>query len=109
MSEVLVIGDADLVEGFSLAGADIELCRDVEKVEWMVSELSRTRRYGIVFLPERLFEQLQEKTRDRAHLCARPLFLTIPAPATDEWWEDREDHISRIIRRAIGYRLKIRR
>ncbi len=109
MSEVLVVGQPEIVEGFGLTGARVETVSDPGRVEWLVSELLRTRDTGIVVITEDLYEEIPEKLRVKAEASARPLFITLPRPAGREIWEEREDLISRIIRRAIGYRLKIKR
>jgi vacuolar-type H+-ATPase subunit F/Vma7 len=109
MSEVLVVGQPEIVEGFGLTGARVETVTDPDRVGWLVNELLRTRDTGIVVITEDLYEEIPEKLRIRAEASARPLFITLPRPAGREVWEEREDLISRIIRRAIGYRLKIRR
>jgi vacuolar-type H+-ATPase subunit F/Vma7 len=109
MSDLLVLGKAEVVEGFSLTGARIEAVADPDRMGWIVSELLRTRDQGIVVITEELYEQIPEKIRVKAEASARPLFITLPQPAGSELWEEREDLVSRIIRRAIGYRLKIKR
>lgn len=109
MSDLLVLGKPEIVEGFGLTGARFEAVSDPDRVAWLVTELLRVRDTGIVVITEELYEQIPEKIRARAESSARPLFVTLPRPAGLELWEEREDLISRIIRRAIGYRLKIRR
>ena len=109
MSDILVIGEQEIVEGFSLTGADVEECADPDRIQWKVSELMRTRSHGIVIITESLYATLQEKLRLKAEQSARPLFVTLPRPAGHEVWGEREDLISSIIRRAIGYRLRIKR
>jgi vacuolar-type H+-ATPase subunit F/Vma7 len=109
MSDLLVLGRPEIVEGFGLTGARFEVVTDPGRVGWIVTELMRTRDTGIVVITEELYEQIPEKVRIRAEASARPLFITLPRPAGRELWKEREDLISRIIRRAIGYRLKIRR
>ena len=109
MSEILMVGPPEIVEGFGLTGARVEAVTDPDRIGWLVTELLRTRDTGIVVITEDLYEQIPEKVRVKAEASARPLFITLPRPAGRELWEGREDLISRIIRRAIGYRLKIRR
>ena len=109
MSNILVIGEPEIVEGFALTGARIRPESDPGRAERILDKLLLSRDTDIVVFTESLFEQLPEKTRIRAETSGRPLFLTLPRPAGIETWAGREDLISRIIRRAIGYRLKIRR
>ena len=109
MSEILVIGRPEIVEGFSLAGAEVETCTEPSRLEWKVLELLRNRSHGVVIVTEELYETLPQKVMLRAEQSGRPLFITLPRPLGEDFWETREDLISRIIKRAIGYRLKIRR
>lgn len=108
MSEILVIGESEVAEGFAMAGARVETDSDPERLSWLVPELIRNRSYTVVLVTERVFEQLDERVRTRAEASGRPLFVTIPSPA-GTGPRPGEDAVSRIIRRAIGYRLKVKR
>lgn len=109
MSEILVIGEPEIIEGFALTGARIRPESDPARAERILENLLNSREADIIVVTESLFEQIPEKTRILAENSGRPIFLTLPRPAGIEAWGEREDLISRIIRRAIGYRLKIRR
>ena len=109
MSEILVIGEPEIIEGFALTGARIRPESDPVRAERLVEQLMRSADAGIIVVTESLFEKIPEKTRIRAEATARPIFVSLPRPAGIEAWGGREDLISRIIRRAIGYRLKVRR
>ena len=109
MSEILVLGEPEIIEGFALTGARIRAESDPSRAERILDGFMRSKEVDIVVVTESLFEQLPEKTRVLAEASGRPIFLTLPRPAGIEAWGEREDLISRIIRRAIGYRLKIRR
>jgi len=109
MSEVLIIGEPEIIEGFALTGADIEPENDPVRAQWLVEELLRLRDTGIVVITESLYEQIPEKVRTRAEASSRPLFVTLPRPTDRGSWGEREDHLSQIMRRTIGYRVKIRK
>ena len=109
MSEVLIIGEPEVIEGFELTGAGIEPEIDPARVQWLMEELLRSRDTEIVVITESLYEQIPEKVRTRAEASDRPLFVTLPRPAGRDEWAEREDLVSQIIRRTIGYRVKIRR
>jgi vacuolar-type H+-ATPase subunit F/Vma7 len=109
MSEILVIGEPEIIEGFALTGARIRPEGDPARMERILENYMRSRDVDIVVVTESLFVQAPEKTRVLAEKSGRPIFLTLPRPAGIEAWGEREDLISQIIRRAIGYRLKIRR
>jgi vacuolar-type H+-ATPase subunit F/Vma7 len=109
MSEILVIGEPEIIEGFALTGAQIRPESDPIRLERFVDQLLKSQDAGIIVVTESLFEQIPEKTRTRAEASGQPIFVTLPRPAGIEIWGEQEDLISRIIRRAIGYRLKIRR
>lgn len=109
MADILVIGESEIIEGFALTGARIRPESDPARAEQILHNLRTSRESDIVVITESLFEQLPEKTRVLLESAGRPIFLTLPRPAGMEALGEREDLISRIIRRAIGYRLKIRR
>lgn len=109
MPEILVIGEPEIIEGFALTGARIKPESDPKRAGWLVEQHLRTGEAGIIVVTESLFEQIPEKTRTLAEASGQPIFVTLPRPAEIESRGEREDLISRIIRRAIGYRLKIRR
>ena len=109
MSEILVVGEPEIVEGFALTGARIRPESDPRRAERLVEQFLMSKDVDIVVVTENLFEKIPERTRNRAESSGRPLFVTLPRPAGIETWGEHEDLISRIIRRAIGYRLKIKR
>jgi len=109
MPEILIIGESEIIEGFGLTGAGIEPIRDPARVQWLIGELLRSKNTDIVVVTESLYEQIPEKVQSRAEASGRPLFVTLPRPSGGEGWADRENLISRIIRRTIGYRVKISR
>jgi vacuolar-type H+-ATPase subunit F/Vma7 len=109
MSEILVIGEPEIIEGFALTGARIRPETDPKRAERLVEQLLRSQDTDIVVFTESMFEQIPDKIRTRAEASGRPILVTLPRPAGIEIWGEGEDLISRIIRRAIGYRLKIKR
>jgi vacuolar-type H+-ATPase subunit F/Vma7 len=109
MPEILFLGEPKIIEGFALTGARIRPETDPTRAARLVEQHLRAREAGIIVVTESIFEQMPEKTRTQAEASGRPIFVTLPNPAGFERWEGAEDLISRIIRRAIGYRLKIKR
>jgi len=109
MSEILVIGEPEIVEGFALTGAQIRSETDPVRVAHLVDRLVQSQEADIIVITESLLERIPEKTRSKAEASGKPVFVSLPRPAGTDTWEGHEDLISRIIRRAIGYRLKVRR
>ncbi len=109
MSEVWVVGEPEMVEGFALAGARVEPAREPSRVEWLVRETLRAREPAVMVVTESLFEKLPEKVRLAAERAARPMFVTMPEPPGWATVPGREDLVTRIIRRAVGYRIKVKR
>jgi len=109
MPEILVVGEPEIIKGFALAGAKIRPESDPKRAGWLFEQRMRTRNAEIIVVTESLFETIPERTRTLAEASGQPIFVTLPRPAGIETWEEAEDLVSRIIRRAIGYRLKIRR
>ena len=109
MSEILVIGEPEIIEGFALTGAMTRPETDPVRTGHLIDQLIRLRTADIVVFTESLYERILEKDRSRAEGSTKPIFVSLPHPTGIEKWSVREDLVSRIIRRAIGYRLKVRR
>jgi vacuolar-type H+-ATPase subunit F/Vma7 len=109
MSEVWVVGEPEMVEGFALAGARVKAMHDPSRVEWLLRETMRARAPAVVVVSESLYELVPEKVRMAAERAARPMYVTLPEPPGWEAVPSREDLVTRIIRRAVGYRIKVKR
>ncbi|MDP2479474.1 MAG: V-type ATP synthase subunit F [Candidatus Palauibacterales bacterium] len=96
-----------LAPGFRLAGLPVQEAVTAADAARELSALRRRPEVGIVLMEEGLFEALAEEERAAAERGALPIVVPFPGP---EWAraEDAEAYVVRLLRRAIGYRVRLR-
>ncbi len=109
MTRLLVLTDPDTALGFRLAGVEVsEVTTKEEAVEQLLA-LLRAKEAGIVIYNEDYQTVLPEKSRVALEDSMSPVFFAIPVSQTHRAGEPREHYLARLVRRAIGYQLKITR
>ena len=109
MGRILAVLDEETALGFRLSGVEVRTADTVEELRSRVEAVFDDREVRLVIVDEDLVRQLPEKLERRIENSARPLFLPIP---TIKGWRGEarpETYAARLIRRAIGYQIKIKR
>ena len=104
MTEVVFITPEDARYGFSLAGT-MQLTVAVERAEELLRETIADEDVGVVVIDERLVKAIDEKYFRALETGWRGLLVTLPAPERDGAGE--EDYLQRLIRRALGYHVRL--
>lgn len=111
-ARMIALVHPDLAPGFRLAGVETDPVRTAAQMRQAAERLLIDREKGrekeIVLLDESLFRQLPETLRRRMEESTMPLFLPIPTRPSREA-SATETRLAEVIRRAIGYQVKIRR
>lgn len=105
MKKVTFITPPDAEYGFSLAGI---AQRPVEAAgtEGVLQEVMRDPDAGLVIIDERLVAGLtDERLRELEHGW-QGIFLVLPSP--EKAVPEAEDYVARLIRRAIGYHVRLK-
>jgi vacuolar-type H+-ATPase subunit F/Vma7 len=109
--KVVAILREDIAAGFALTGVDV--IRVKEPVAVSAREVLRSildgREYGLVIVDETIVAAADERLRAAIAERNVPLFISIPG---DLVWSDVEavsedEYVAHLIRRAVGYQLKI--
>jgi V/A-type H+-transporting ATPase subunit F len=109
MARLLVITDPDTGLGFRLAGLDtIEVTSAEEAAERLLA-LLKGREPGVVIYSEEYRRALPEKTQAVLEESVSPVFFAIPIARARQVGEPREAYVARLLRRAIGYQVKLKR
>lgn len=109
MARLIVMTDPDTGLGFRLAGVDVsEVVTTKEAAERLLS-LLRGKEAGIVVYNEEYRMGLPEKSLSELEECASPVFYAIPVAQAKRGGEMREQYLARLLRRAIGYQLRLKR
>jgi V/A-type H+-transporting ATPase subunit F len=104
MKEVVFITPEDAHYGFSLAGVR-QLTVSAPKAEDLLRETLAEQAVAVVVIDERLVKAIEAKRFSELEETWRGLLVTLPAP---EWGDDDEDdYLQRLIRRALGYHVRL--
>ncbi|WP_447976662.1 V-type ATP synthase subunit F [Candidatus Nitrospira bockiana] len=109
MARLIVITDLDTALGFRLAGVEVVEVSAKEEAAERLLTLLRTKEPGIVIYNDEYRTGLPEKSQIELEESVSPVFYAIPVAQAKGGGEPREHYLARLLRRAIGYQLKIRR
>ncbi len=104
MKKIVFITPQDARYGFSLTGVR-QLTLVEEEVEKMLLETVEDPETGVVVIDERLVEGLSHERFREMELRWPGLIMVLPAPSKAELAG--EDYALRLIRRAIGYQIRL--
>ncbi len=109
MSKYLVITDPDSAVGFRLAGVETLAAERVEDAEEMLQTAVNSGGTGLLLINESFMNKFSDSFQRKLEKISLPLIIPIPISGT--WWkqEQGEDYIFNLIRRAIGYQMKIKK
>jgi len=106
MYKFVVVTDRDRASGFRLAGVDVLEAGTMDEARKVIPPLLYKDDIGIVAVNEEFMLSLDEKLMDRIEKMHRPLIIPIPS----KWKEvDRRTYIERLLRKAIGYNIVLKR
>jgi V/A-type H+-transporting ATPase subunit F len=106
MYKVVVVTDSDRATGFRLAGAEVLEAADIGEAYKVIPGLLYRDDIGIVAVNEEYMLSLDEKMMDRIEKMHRPLIIPLPSKSKAI---DRRTYIERLLRKAIGYNIVIKR
>ncbi len=104
MKEVVFITPEDARYGFSLAGAR-QLTATSQQAEELLRATIADPLVAVVVIDERLVKTIDSKRFNELEVNWRGLLVTLPAPEWDSAGE--EDYLQRLIRRALGYHVRL--
>jgi len=106
MYKFVVVTDPDTAPGFRLAGVDVLEASSLDEAKKIISPLIYKDDTGIVAINEDFMTVLDEKLLDKIAKTYRPIIIPIPSKVKGV---DRASYIERLLRRAIGYNIVLRR
>lgn len=109
MYKLVVVTDPENAHGFRLAGVDVVEVRDPQDVRGKIVSLINDDDSGIIAVNEDFMAAIDDRTRDRIEKIYRPIVVPIPARKKIEVAEERREYLARLIRRAVGFDIKLRR
>lgn len=106
MYKFVVVTDPDSAPGFRLAGVDVLEATSIEEARKIIPSLIYKDDTGIVAVSEDLMTVLDDKMMEKIDKTYRPIIIPIPSRIKGI---SRTSYIERLLQRAIGYNIVIRR
>jgi len=103
---LVVIASQGSSAGFALAGVPVLEAKSGTDAAAQLEHLAETEGAGVVLIDEPLYRGIPEEIRRGFQRSALPVVIPVPGP---DWTSEASAHeyIVEILRRAIGYRVKL--
>lgn len=109
MYRVVALTDEDTALGFKLAGADVYVANNSAEVRRSLNNLLDDDSIGIVAVNEAMLTDIDERTQKRVDTVYRPIVIPLPIKEKLEKGEERRAYLAKLIRRAVGFDITLRR
>ncbi len=109
MYKLVVLTDSDTADGFRLAGVDVQVADSTEMARKKLNSLIDDDSSGIIAVNEKMMAVIDERTQRKIDSIYRPIVISLPIKDRLEVGEDHRAYLSRLIRRAIGFDITLRR
>ncbi len=103
--KIAVLGDADTVVGFSLAGVSEAVEVNPDNCESEFLKMCQRSDIGIIIVQDDLVQGFTYKTKKHMESLARPVIVTVPGKS-EALGGKKSGNIAELIKRAIGIELK---
>jgi V/A-type H+-transporting ATPase subunit F len=106
---LVVLTDSDTADGFALAGVGVEIAGSPDEARKTLAALIDDDSTGIVAVNEAFMSAIDERLQNKIDRIYRPIVVALPVREKLETEEDHRAYLSRLIRRAIGFDITLRR
>jgi vacuolar-type H+-ATPase subunit F/Vma7 len=104
---VRVLASPAVAAGFRLAGLAVDEVRDARDAGERLAAAEAQPDVGILLIEQALLDAVPEVVRRAAERRALPILVPIPTPAWGAGALDAESYILELLRRSIGYRVRL--
>ena len=109
MYKLVVLTDPDNADGFRLAGVDVQVVETKDEARRRLNDLIDDESSGIIAVNEQIMGAIDERTQKKIDSIYRPIVISLPIREQLHMGEDHRAYLSRLIRRAIGFDITLRR
>ncbi len=109
MYKLVILTDPDNADGFRLAGVDVRVVGGDDEARRALNELLDDEDSGIIAVNEQIIGAIDERTQRKIDSIYRPIVISMPVREKLHMGEDHRAYLSRLIRRAIGFDITLRR
>jgi len=107
--KLIVLTDPDNADGFRLAGVQVDVVESEDQVRERLNRLLDDESSGIIAVNEHLMTMIDERTQKKIDSIYRPLVVSLPLREKLAIGDDHRAYLARLIRRAIGFDITLRR
>lgn len=105
MARLMVVTTPDNATGFQLAGAETFSVDSPDQAEQILAELLGGHEASLIVIRQDLLQAVSSRLQRQAADSYEPLVMAIPGVGPAVQANDRRQHISELIRRAIGFHI----
>lgn len=109
MYRLVVLTDSATADGFRLAGCDVVVADTQDEARRSLAQLVDDDASGIIAVNEAMMAAIDERLQHKIDSIYRPIVVSLPIKETLHVGEDHRAYLSRLIRRAIGFDITLRR
>lgn len=106
MHKLVVVTDSESAIGFRLAGVDAFEASSAQEAKGLIQSLISKGDTGIIAISEDILSSLDEKYRDTLERMRKPIIISMPSRSKGM---DKKSYIERLLRKALGYNIVMRR
>jgi V/A-type H+-transporting ATPase subunit F len=107
--KLIVLTDPENADGFKLAGVDVDVAATGDEARRKLNALVDDDNSGIIAVNESMMSSIDERLQKKIDSTYRPIVISLPLKETLRDQEDHRAYLSRLIRRAIGFDITLRR
>ena len=107
MGHLVVITTPDLAPGFQLAGVKTFAVEDTKTAQAILRELLEQEEASLIAVRQDFLLAADARLRRRIETSYRPVVMAIPGGTPTAPEEGRRRYIAELIRRAIGYHVRL--
>jgi vacuolar-type H+-ATPase subunit F/Vma7 len=108
MSAVRVVGGSAACAGFSLAGMPVTEASGPAQAASLIASLTERPDIGVLLVEQGFLESLSDPVRRDLMRRPMPIVVPFPGPSWAQAAEGSESYVLELLRRAIGYRVRLR-
>jgi len=106
---LVVLTDPETAHGFRLSGVEVVEAETAAEANKHLISLMNDDTSGIIAVNDNFLAAIDERTKEKIDKIYRPIVISIPVRQRLEEKELRYEYLKRIIRRAIGFEIKLGR
>lgn len=107
MYKVAVITDEDSALGFRLTPVETFVVESPDEARKELLRLLNDDTVGVIVINDEYMSAIDERLQQRIDKLYRPIVVPIPAKKTVEVTEERRAYLAGLIRRAVGFDIKL--